>query len=169
MPPLSSASLATASRSWITRTPEQTQALGQALGGLAQVGDVFALYGDLGAGKTCLTQGLARGLGVAAEVQSPTFVLVREYVGRMCLWHIDTYRLRSIQEAEESGLTDYLPGDGVTVVEWAEKIEGLLPKERWDVYLSFTPTGRCIEVRGPAKRRQELEAGTPPPETFLIF
>jgi tRNA threonylcarbamoyladenosine biosynthesis protein TsaE len=148
--------IANRSMTLTTHTPEQTQALGEALGHRARAGDVFALYGDLGAGKTCLTQGLARGLGVTSDVLSPTFVLVREHVGRLLLWHIDTYRLGSVAEAEDSGLTDYLPGDGVTVVEWAEKIEELLPGERWDICLSFIDEGRRIVIHGPAERIEEL-------------
>jgi len=169
MPGLTLAHQPFASRSWITATPEQTQSLGQVLGGLARIGEVFALYGDLGTGKTCLTQGLARGLGVAATVPSPTFVLIREYVGRVTLWHIDPYRLSSLQEAEDSGLTDYLPGDGVTVVEWAEKIAALLPQERWEVRLAFAAAGRRIEVRPPPDRWPELEARLPPPGPFGFF
>lgn len=166
MPDLPPARQPFTSRSWVTSTPEQTQNLGQALGRLARIGEVFALYGELGTGKTCLTQGLAKGLGIAVPVQSPTFVLIREYIGRVTLWHIDTYRLTSLQEAEDSGLTDYLPGHGVTVVEWAEKIEALLPQERWEVRLSFAAAGRCIEVRAPGDRWLELESRLPPPGAF---
>ena len=144
------------SLTWTTRTSEQTQALGEALGRQAREGDVFALYGDLGTGKTCWSQGLARGLGVASEVLSPTFVLVREHIGRLILWHIDAYRLGSVAEAEDLGLTDYLPGEGVTVVEWAGKIQEMLPEERWEVTLSFAAEGRQIQVRGPTERVEPL-------------
>jgi len=141
-----------------TVSPEETQALGEILGRLAQAGEVIALCGELGAGKTCLAQGLGRGLGVTVPVVSPTFVLAREYHGRLPLWHLDAYRLGSEEEAEESGLTDYLPGEGVTVVEWADKIAGLLPEDRLTIRLTFFGSGRRLEVRGPADRLAALAA-----------
>lgn len=107
-----------------TAAPEQTQAIGRLLGELAQAGDVFLLSGDLGAGKTCLTQGVLWGLGSEEYARSPTFVLICEYYARLTLHHMDLYRLDSVDEIIDLGLDDYFLGDGVCVVEWAEKGAG---------------------------------------------
>jgi tRNA threonylcarbamoyladenosine biosynthesis protein TsaE len=108
-------------------TPEATQAAGEALGRRLGPGDVVALYGELGAGKTCFVQGLARGLGVTGHATSPTFVLVNEYRGRLPVHHVDAYRTTSLAELIDLGLLDLVGGDGVTVIEWADKAEPLLP------------------------------------------
>jgi len=101
---------------------------GQRLAAELRAGDVLALTGDLGAGKTCLVKGIARGLGILQEITSPTFTLINEYVGgRLPLYHVDLYRLDSAEQALQIGLDDYLGRDGVTVIEWAEKVESLLP------------------------------------------
>ena len=104
-----------------TSSPEQTRAVGRLLGAHARAGDVFLLSGDLGAGKTCLTQGILWGLGGDEYARSPTFVLICEYAARLTLYHMDLYRLDSIDEVIDLGLDDYFLGDGVCVVEWAEK------------------------------------------------
>ena len=104
-----------------TSSPEQTQSLGRLLGDHARAGDVFLLSGELGAGKTCLTQGILWGLGGEEYARSPTFVLICEYPARHRLYHMDLYRLDSIDEIVDLGLDDYFLGDGVCVVEWAEK------------------------------------------------
>ena len=104
-----------------TNSPEQTQDVGRLLGAHARAGDVFLLTGDLGAGKTCLTQGILWGLGGEEYARSPTFVLICEYTARLTLYHMDLYRLDSIDEVIDLGLDDYFLGDGVCVVEWAEK------------------------------------------------
>lgn len=117
-------------RTQITDSAEETEALGQALGRLLQPGDVVALVGDLGAGKTCLTRGIARGLGIDEPVTSPTFILVAEYrsAAGFPFYHADCYRLeRAMAEAQAIGLDELLLDDGVAVVEWAERIESLLP------------------------------------------
>lgn len=101
--------------------PEQTQAIGRLLGEYAQAGDVFLLSGELGAGKTCLTQGILCGLGGEEYARSPTFVLICEYPARHRLYHMDLYRLDSLDEIIDLGLDDYFLGEGVCVVEWAEK------------------------------------------------
>ncbi len=113
-----------------TRSANETQALGAALGRLLWPGTVVCLEGDLGAGKTCLTQGIGHGLGGAEPVISPTFTLIREYHGRLPLFHVDCYRLRDVDDAWALGLDDYLYGDGVTVIEWADRVSPLLPDER---------------------------------------
>jgi tRNA threonylcarbamoyladenosine biosynthesis protein TsaE len=108
-------------------TPEETTAAGVALGGTLAPGDVVALYGGLGAGKTCFTQGLVAGLGVQTRATSPTFVLVNEYQGRLPVHHVDAYRTNSLTELVDLGLLDLLGGDGVTIIEWADRAEALLP------------------------------------------
>ncbi len=106
---------------------EATRALGERLARALHAGDVVALYGELGAGKTCFVQGLARGIGARSEATSPTFIFVNEYQGRLPIYHVDLYRTEGLQEILDLGVEEYLYGDGITVVEWAEKIEHLLP------------------------------------------
>ncbi len=111
-----------------TASPEETVDLGARLAAQLAPGDVLALYGDLGAGKTHLVKGLATGLGLlAAEVDSPTFVLLHEYPTDPPLFHFDAYRIESPAEFTNLGFHDYAGGDGICVIEWAERIEGLLP------------------------------------------
>ncbi len=119
----------------LTRSPEETQALGEALGKAVQPGDLILLWGDLGAGKTCLVQGIARGLGVQESVRSPTFVLMTHHPGRLMLYHIDLYRLDNPLEVEDLGLDEYMEGEGVCVVEWADKAMPLFPPEHLVVEL----------------------------------
>lgn len=116
-----------------------TVALGRRLGGLAAAGDVITLSGELGSGKTTLTQAIALGLGVPAEqpVTSPTFALLHEYQGRLPLYHLDLYRLAKEEELAELGLEEYLYGEGVCVVEWPDRLAGLLPPERLEIALAF--------------------------------
>lgn len=102
---------------------EQTRRLGVILGGLLAPGDVVLLYGELGAGKTAFAQGIGRGLGVAATVNSPTFTILKEYMGRLPLYHFDLYRIEDAGELESLGFADYFAGDGVSVIEWAERGE----------------------------------------------
>jgi tRNA threonylcarbamoyladenosine biosynthesis protein TsaE len=108
-------------------TAEATAAAGEALGRDLRAGDVVALYGELGAGKTCFVQGLVRGLGVEGRATSPTFVLVNEYRGRLPVHHVDAYRTASLSELIDLGLLDLMGGDGVTLIEWADRAESLLP------------------------------------------
>ena len=110
----------------ISHSPEETESLGETWGHAAQRGWVFALTGELGAGKTQLVKGLARGLGIAARVHSPTFTLVNEYGGgRLRLLHLDLYRLETREQILSAGLDELLPPDGVAVIEWAERIYDL--------------------------------------------
>lgn len=115
------------SETFVSRSPEETQAIGERLGVRLTAGAVVACTGELGAGKTCFLQGLARGLGVASGVTSPTFVLVNQYRGRLPVYHLDAYRTDSLTELVELGLEEMLDGDGVTVIEWADKLLPLLP------------------------------------------
>jgi tRNA threonylcarbamoyladenosine biosynthesis protein TsaE len=103
-------------------------AVGEALGRTLGASDVVALYGELGAGKTCFVQGLVRGLDVVRHATSPTFVMVNEYRGRLPVHHVDAYRATSLAELVDLGLLDLLGGDGVTLIEWADKVEPLLPE-----------------------------------------
>jgi tRNA threonylcarbamoyladenosine biosynthesis protein TsaE len=110
----------------ISHSPEETQALGETWGQEATSGLVIGLTGDLGAGKTQLAKGIARGLGITALVHSPTFALVNEYAGgRLNLFHVDLYRLDTPEQILAAGLQEYLHPAGVTVIEWAEKFPGL--------------------------------------------
>lgn len=111
-----------------TKNAEETYALGQRLGALAQPGQLYTLVGDLGVGKTVFTQGMANGLGITEPVSSPTFTIVQEYTnGRLPFYHFDVYRIADIDEMEEIGYDDYFFGSGVTLIEWANLIEELLP------------------------------------------
>ena len=113
----------------ISNSAAQTRRLGSRLGELTAPGDVVLLVGKLGAGKTCFTQGIAKGLGINEYTASPSFVLVREYQGRLPLYHIDLYRLDRLEEIVHLGLDDYLYGKGVSVVEWADRGLNALPEE----------------------------------------
>jgi len=107
----------------ISHSPIETESLGEAWGRVARSGLVIALSGDLGAGKTQLVKGLARGLGITARVHSPTFTLVNVYTGgRLTLYHLDLYRLETQEQIVSAGLEDYLRPDGVAVIEWAERM-----------------------------------------------
>ncbi|MEJ2047101.1 MAG: tRNA (adenosine(37)-N6)-threonylcarbamoyltransferase complex ATPase subunit type 1 TsaE [Dehalococcoidia bacterium] len=105
----------------VSHSPEETQRIGVCLGRLARAGDVFLLVGKLGAGKTCLTQGIAWGLNIKDYALSPSFVIMRELYGRLPLYHIDLFRLDAQAEIEDLGLDDYLYGSGVCVVEWRRR------------------------------------------------
>lgn len=141
----------------VSESPQETQQVGMQLGKLSQPGDVFLLVGGLGAGKTCLTQGIAWGLGIEGYAASPSFVLINQYRGRIPLYHIDLYRLDSIEEVNELGLDDYLYGNGVCVVEWAEKAWAVLPRENLTVEMSFfSDTSRSITLKPNGKRYIEL-------------
>ena len=121
-----------------THSPEQTQALGLRLGQAAMPNDLFLLVGELGAGKTCLTQGIARGLDIDSHVRSPTFVLATEHRGRLMLYHIDLYRIDRLNEVQDLGLDEYIEGGGVCVVEWADKAIPVFPTEHLRIELEHT-------------------------------
>jgi tRNA threonylcarbamoyladenosine biosynthesis protein TsaE len=138
-----------------SHSPEETQHFGKELGHLAQPGDVILLVGKLGAGKTCLTQGIAWGLDIDGYARSPSFVVVNEYRGRLPMYHIDLYRLDSIAEIADLGLDDYLYGKGLCVVEWADKAIDILPTQNLLINISLTgdtqrkldltPHGECYK------------------------
>jgi tRNA threonylcarbamoyladenosine biosynthesis protein TsaE len=118
---------------WKTTNSEETSTLAERLAQLLQPGDVIALEGDLGAGKTTFTKGLAKGLEVKKTVNSPTFTIIKEYKGRLPLYHMDVYRVADA--FEDLGFDEYFEGDGVTVVEWAHLIEEQLPQELLTIFL----------------------------------
>jgi tRNA threonylcarbamoyladenosine biosynthesis protein TsaE len=107
------------------------------LGVQANPGDVLLLVGGLGAGKTCLTQGILWGLGIEEYARSPTFVLVAEYQGRLNLYHMDLYRLESVEEVIDLALDEYLLGDGVSVVEWADKAQAVFPSDHLLIEIEY--------------------------------
>lgn len=112
---------------YVTHRPEETEALGERLAQHLKPGDVIAFYGDLGAGKTAFTRGLARGLGISEPVTSPTYTIVNEYLsGRLPLFHFDMYRLGSAEELFDIGWEDYLERGGICAVEWSENVEEAL-------------------------------------------
>ena len=142
---------------FISRSPEETRELGTHLGELAQPGDIFLLSGNLGAGKTCLTQGIVWGLGSQEYALSQTFVLMRELKGRLPLYHIDLYRLDQIAEVSDLGLDDYLYGRGLCVIEWAEKGLSVLPAEHLLVKIDYqSDTERVFEFIPCGKRYEKL-------------
>ena len=122
----------------MSHSPEFTKDMGAEIGGNAYPDSVMALCGDLGAGKTVFAQGVAAGLGVNVPVTSPTFVIINEYEGKYPFYHIDTYRLNSSEDMRELGYEEYFYGDGVTVIEWAQKIGDLLPEEYLRVEFKVT-------------------------------
>lgn len=119
---------------------EQTETFGKVLGKVAEPGDVITLEGPLGAGKTALTQAIARGLGVDPHiyVTSPTFSLLHEYQGRIPLYHMDLYRLSGVDEIESLGFAEYFYSNGLTVIEWPERLENLMPTERLHIELAIS-------------------------------
>ena len=129
-----------------TSSPEQTQAVGRSIGEQARAGDIYLLTGSLGAGKTCLTQGIAWGLGVPGYTRSPTFVLMTRYQGRMVLHHVDLYRIGNPEEAWDLGLEEQLAGDGVCVVEWADRAAEIFPPDCLWIELSYGDSVDCRDI-----------------------
>jgi tRNA threonylcarbamoyladenosine biosynthesis protein TsaE len=143
-----------------TNSPDETRTLARALGERLRPGDVLLLHGDLGAGKTTFTQGLAEGLGVPEPVTSPTFSLLHEFRGgRLPLFHFDPYRLGGAEEVAGIGFEEYLERGGVVVVEWAERLEWLTPTERLEVTLSGEDEARVITLEPRGARYVERVRG----------
>ena len=137
----------------------QTFEIARLIGEKLRDGDLLALSGELGSGKTCFTKGLAHGLGVSDEYQitSPTFTLINEYPARCKLYHFDVYRLRGYSELEDLGYEEYFAGDGVVVIEWAEKIAKLIPRD--GIFINFEyvdENSRKMIIRGLKSRLNEL-------------
>jgi tRNA threonylcarbamoyladenosine biosynthesis protein TsaE len=142
----------------ITKSAQKTRDLGRKLGQLLQSGDLLCLQGDLGAGKTTLTQGIAAGWGSSDSVSSPTFVMVNLYraADETPLYHMDAYRIESLPEAAQLGLDDML-AEGALIVEWPERIEPLLPKERlWLNLTHISETERQLEISASGTRHEAL-------------
>ena len=137
---------------FITNSPEETEALGAALGKRLPAGTVIAYRGDLGAGKTAFTRGLARGLGCTEQVTSPTYTIVNEYLGgRLPLFHFDMYRLTSSDDLWDIGWEDYLERGGVCAVEWSENVADAMPEGTVYVTIERAPEGenaRIITITG---------------------
>lgn len=137
---------------YVTNSPAETEALGQRLAETLQPGDMIAYTGDLGAGKTAFTRGLARGLGITERITSPTFTIVNEYLGgRLPLFHFDMYRLGSSEELYEIGWEDYLARGGVCAVEWSENVRDALPPDAVTVTIARCPENdgwRTITIEG---------------------
>lgn len=150
----------------LTHSTDETLALAGTVGGLLRAGDVVSLVGDLGAGKTVFARGVARALGVTEPVVSPSFTIVREYDGRMPLVHVDVYRIESVQELYDLGFEELVRDDAVTLVEWGDMIDGLLPVDRLDVRLApgDTDDERVVEIEGHGRswraRAAELAVGS---------
>ncbi len=146
-----------------TKSAAQTEEIGRCIGSRVISGDVVALYGELGTGKTVIVRGLAHSLGVNANIGSPSFTLAWEYEGRFTLYHIDLFRIASIDELLKIGYEEYVYGDGVCAIEWAEKMGNLLPRRRLDVRLSHVGLSeRRIEI---SPRQMEMP---PLPEGLIL-
>ena len=142
-----------------TKSASETIRLGKRIGAVLQPGDVVALVGELGAGKTQFIKGLASGAGVGKPtyVSSPSFTLINEYPARVPFYHIDLFRLESQKEVAGLGLEDYFQGGVITAIEWADKIPSLLPAEMLSVHIMYTGKNtRSIEITGKGKRYEEL-------------
>jgi len=139
-----------------THSPEQTRRLGQVIGGLARGNDLYLLKGNLGTGKTHLVQGIAFGLGIKEYACSPSFMIAREYHGRLALYHLDFYRLDHIEEIVHLGLEEYFRADAVCAIEWAEKGNGVLPQDNLTIELEHLP-GDVREISFLPKGTRYLE------------
>lgn len=134
---------------YITNSPEETIALGEKIGLRLKGGDIIAYRGDLGAGKTTITHGIAKGMGIKADVSSPTFALVNEYRGSVNLYHFDMYRINGGLDLETTGFYDYMDSDSVLAVEWSENIASELPDDIITIsILRLDDNVRQIEIQG---------------------
>jgi tRNA threonylcarbamoyladenosine biosynthesis protein TsaE len=144
---------------WVTRSEAETRAIGEALGRRLGPGDVVCLVGPLGAGKTTLAQGLARGLGVEEVVNSPTFTLVQEYAGRRPVYHLDVYRLGGPEEAADLSIPEMIAAGGVLMIEWPARIAPLLPDDRLEIRLEPLGQARRLTAIGCGPRSAGLLVG----------
>lgn len=141
-----------------TKSPEETREVGVELGGLLKQGDIVCLTGDLGAGKTTLTQAIAKGLDVDDYVTSPTFTIINEYSGRYPVYHFDVYRIEDVDEMYDLGYEEYFYSDGVAIIEWADIIEDILPEERLNINIKRGTEKdlREISIYGNGERYEEI-------------
>lgn len=121
---------------YISESYEDTQRIASEFAKTLKSGNVICMYGDLGAGKTAFVQGLAKGLGIDEHITSPTFTIVNEYMGDKPLYHFDVYRIADSDEMYEIGYEEYISGDGISVIEWPQLIEDILPEHRYDIEIS---------------------------------
>jgi tRNA threonylcarbamoyladenosine biosynthesis protein TsaE len=135
---------------------EKTREIGSKLGELLTPKSVICLIGDLGAGKTTMTQSLARALGVDDYITSPTFTIVNEYEGKMPLYHFDVYRIGSSEEMYDIGFDEYIDGDGVCIIEWANLIEDILPDEYLYIEMNYKETGREMILTPKGDKYEEI-------------
>lgn len=143
----------------ISHSAKQTREIARLLGGKLKDGDILALSGELGSGKTCFTGGIARGLGVSESYQitSPTFTLINEYPARCDLYHFDVYRLNGYSEFEDLGYEEYFSRGGVVVIEWAEKIAQILPADTFFVSFEYIDENiRNLKIKGLKSRLKEM-------------
>ena len=140
---------------------EETNEFGIRLGENLIVGDILCLNGDLGAGKTTLSKSIGIGLGVDEYITSPTFALINQYSGRIPVYHFDVYRLENVDELFDLGFDEYFYGGGVCIIEWADKIDKMIPKERIviDIEKGNNPNERILKLSGDGKRLEELMKG----------
>lgn len=129
-----------------TESAEETSNIGEQLGGLLSKGNIICLSGDLGAGKTAFTKGIAKGMGVKDYVTSPTYTIINEYEGRLPLYHFDVYRLNDVSEMYELGYEEYFFGDGVVVLEWADIVRDIIPGERLWITILNTKGDNSREI-----------------------
>ena len=142
-----------------TRNTSGTIQIGKSIGSLLLPGDVVALVGELGTGKTQFIKGLAVGVGIGKPtyISSPSFTLINEYKGKIPFYHIDLFRLRAEKEAEDLGLEEYFQSGGITAIEWADRIPSLLPREMLWIQISYTGENtRSLEIIGKGKRYEAL-------------
>lgn len=137
---------------------KETEEFGQKLGSLLEGGDLLSLTGDLGAGKTTLTKSIGIGLGISDYITSPTFSLINEYKGRVWLYHFDVYRLEGEEDLLDLGYEDYFYSDGVTIVEWGDKIEDILPENRININIKKgkKQDERIVNLSGKGKRYEKI-------------
>jgi tRNA threonylcarbamoyladenosine biosynthesis protein TsaE len=143
----------------ISGSAQRTREVASLVGAKLRKGDILALSGELGSGKTCFTAGLARGLGVSEtyQITSPTFTLINEYPARCNLYHFDVYRLSGYSEFEDLGYEEYFSGEGIVVIEWAEKIYQIIPDSAFFIKFDYIDeNSRKINIQGPKRRLKEL-------------
>ncbi len=136
-----------------TQSPQETQSLGVKIGQKLNPGDVIALIGDLGTGKTCLTQGITRGVGIAPDevVSSPSYILINEYNGNIPIYHIDLYRIETAAEIAELGLGEYVDGNGICIIEWADRMDDTLPDNCIKIHMTWIDENtRSITIEHPS-------------------
>ena len=142
---------------FVTNNATETEDLGMKIAKALKGGEVLAMTGDLGAGKTTMTKALARGLGIEEHVTSPTFTIVNEYEGRLKLFHFDVYRIADIEEMYDLGFEEYIYGDGVSIIEWSNLIKEILPEDTINIeILASDVDERTIRISGRGKKFENL-------------